>query len=54
MSKHGNKKNGKKNGRQKYKKQLKVYYDYVNQTFKLKTKCYLYSILGGTLQEINF
>ena len=39
---------------EKYKKQLKVYYDYVNQTFKLKTKCYLYSILGGTLQEINF
>lgn len=39
---------------EKYKKQLKIYYDYVNKTFKIKPKCYLYSILGGTLQEICF
>ena len=36
-----------------YQKQLKVYYDYVENYFKIKPDCYLYSILTGRCDRIN-
>lgn len=36
-----------------YKKQLKVYYDYVLKHFKIAPKCYLYSLVLGIYEEIN-
>ena len=39
---------------EEYRNQLYVYYQYVVNYFKLKARCYLYSILTGDTKEYNF
>ena len=39
---------------EKYIDQLKVYYSFVTEHFKLKTTCFLYSILQSEIKEVKF